>query len=70
MRRLLGTGAGIIFKGTGFYATDYRRTEGGKGKSESTTESKSEGKSEKKSASKSDEAPKSTNGGSGNGKGA
>ena len=23
-RRLLGTGAGIIFKGSGFYATDYR----------------------------------------------
>jgi len=24
VRRLIGTGAGIIFKGTGFYATDYR----------------------------------------------
>jgi len=24
VRRLLGTGAGIIFKGSGFYATDYR----------------------------------------------
>lgn len=24
MKRLLGTGAGIIFKGSGFYETDYR----------------------------------------------
>ncbi len=25
VKRLMGTGAGIIFKGSGFYATDYRR---------------------------------------------
>ena len=25
VKRLLGTGAGIIFKGTGFYSTDYRK---------------------------------------------
>jgi putative FmdB family regulatory protein len=25
VKRLLGTGAGIIFKGTGFYETDYKR---------------------------------------------
>jgi putative FmdB family regulatory protein len=24
VRRLIGTGSGIIFKGSGFYATDYR----------------------------------------------
>lgn len=24
VKRLLGTGAGVIFKGTGFYTTDYR----------------------------------------------
>jgi putative FmdB family regulatory protein len=24
VRRLLGTGAGVIFKGSGFYITDYR----------------------------------------------
>lgn len=24
VRRLLGTGAGLIFKGSGFYCTDYR----------------------------------------------
>lgn len=25
LRRLIGTGSGIIFKGPGFYATDYRK---------------------------------------------
>lgn len=25
LRRLIGSGAGIIFKGKGFYATDYRK---------------------------------------------
>ncbi len=25
VRRLVGTGAGIIFKGSGFYETDYKR---------------------------------------------
>lgn len=31
VRRLIGSGSGIIFKGAGFYATDYRK---GKPKSE------------------------------------
>lgn len=26
VKRLIGRGAGIIFKGSGFYETDYRRT--------------------------------------------
>ena len=26
VRRLIGSGAGIIFKGSGFYATDYRKS--------------------------------------------
>ena len=42
VRRLLGTGGGILFKGTGFYQTDYRsssyqagaKAESGAGKSE------------------------------------
>lgn len=25
LRRLIGSGSGIIFKGSGFYATDYRK---------------------------------------------
>ncbi len=27
LKRLIGTGAGVIFKGSGFYETDYRSTE-------------------------------------------
>ena len=27
LKRLIGTGAGVIFKGAGFYATDYRSSE-------------------------------------------
>jgi len=34
IKRLIGSGAGIIFKGSGFYATDYRK------KSKSDTEKK------------------------------
>lgn len=34
LRRLIGTGAGLIFKGSGFYATDYRKNPSG-GESES-----------------------------------
>jgi len=28
VRRRIGAGAGVIFKGSGFYATDYKRTNG------------------------------------------
>lgn len=40
VKRLLGTGAGIIFKGSGFYTTDYRKpsyTEAAKKESGTTT---------------------------------
>lgn len=53
VRRLLGTGAGLIFKGSGFYITDYR-SEGYKqaAKKESSSASESTSKpSEKKSES-------------------
>lgn len=30
VKRLLGTGAGLIFKGSGFYITDYKNKSGGK----------------------------------------
>ncbi len=40
VRRLLGTGAGLIFKGSGFYITDYRSNNYKEGaKKESTTPS-------------------------------
>lgn len=55
LQRLLGTGAGLIFKGSGFYETDYRSDSYKKGvesekpksdssKSNSKTESKKETK--------------------------
>lgn len=69
VKRLLSVGAGMIFKGSGFYITDYR-SEGYKeqakadssaspptdsaAKPDSKTESKSEPKSEPKSETKSD----------------
>ncbi|MDD2689358.1 MAG: zinc ribbon domain-containing protein [Candidatus Omnitrophica bacterium] len=34
VRRLISSGAGIIFKGKGFYATDYRKKEKSKDKQE------------------------------------
>ena len=33
LERLIGTGIGIIFKGSGFYETDYKRKNAGKNKS-------------------------------------
>jgi putative FmdB family regulatory protein len=47
--RLIGTGAGIIFKGSGFYATDYRSDSyKSAARADSTSSSKStESKSEK-----------------------
>ena len=48
LRRLIGTGAGLIFKGSGFYITDYRdKSYTDKAKSESGgTEKKTESKPE------------------------
>ena len=54
-KRKLGTGAGIIFKGSGFYETDYKRNgakSGGETKGESSGESKGDAKSESKGDSK------------------
>jgi putative FmdB family regulatory protein len=33
VKRLVGGGAGLIFKGTGFYITDYKKKSGGESKS-------------------------------------
>ena len=49
-KRLMGLGAGLIFKGTGFYETDYKKKTGGESK-ESTSKSNS-GNSDKGSSSK------------------
>lgn len=33
VKRLIGGGAGLIFKGSGFYITDYKKKSGGESKS-------------------------------------
>ena len=58
LRRLLGTGAAVVFKGTGFYQTDYR-SESYKKSAASDSKSSSETKSESKSDSTSSAEPKS-----------
>ncbi|MDF1824612.1 MAG: zinc ribbon domain-containing protein [Verrucomicrobiales bacterium] len=62
VKRLLGTGAGIIFKGSGFYETDYRsdsykkaeKADSSKGgeSSSSSSSTKKEKKADKPAASK------------------
>ena len=53
LRRLFGTGAGIIFKGSGFYETDYKKKTGVPAAgSEAKTETKEGGKAEAKPDSK------------------
>jgi putative FmdB family regulatory protein len=61
LNRLIGTGAGVIFKGSGFYETDYRSDsykQAQKKETESGKEKKGEvdkgGQSDTKSAAKSD----------------
>src|SRR5215216_7132028 len=59
LRRLFGTGAAVVFKGSGFYQTDYRSDSYKKAaeKDKPASESKSDAKSESKSESKSDSKP-------------
>ena len=54
LNRLFGTGAAIVFKGSGFYQTDYR-SEGYKKAAEADKKSSSGNKSESKSDKKSDQ---------------
>ncbi len=56
LQRLIGSGAGIIFKGSGFYETDYKRKEQPKPASEGKADSSSP-------ASKPDSAAKPASGG-------
>ena len=67
LRRLFGTGATVVFKGSGFYQTDYRSDSYKKGaekdkpsesKSDKKSDSKSESKSERQSSSESKPAAK------------
>lgn len=57
VKRLIGSGLGVIFKGSGFYETDYVKKSGKPDKAESKTESKdaagsSTGKTDSKPAKK------------------
>src|SRR5438067_11961208 len=64
VRRLIGTGAGLIFRGSGFYITDYRdasykekaKADSGETKSAEKTDAKTDAKSDSKPAA--DAAPK------------
>jgi len=53
LERLIGTGAGIIFKGSGFYETDYRSESYKKG-ADAEKKSSSENKSDSKPDAKKD----------------
>lgn len=64
LKRMIGAGAGLIFKGSGFYLTDYKNNKPAKSnssdsastsdsKTETKTDSKTETKAEVKSSSKS-----------------
>ncbi len=55
-KRMLGTGAGLIFKGAGFYTTDSKGSSGGGSGSSGGSEKKSEPKEPKEKAKK--EEPK------------
>ncbi len=56
LRRLFGTGAAVVFKGSGFYETDYRSDSYKKGeeKAKKSSEKKTEKKSDAKSKSSGD----------------
>ncbi len=70
LRRLLGTGAAVVFKGSGFYQTDYRSESYNKAKAaDKPAESKSSDSKSKDSAkSKSSKATKSSDNKSSNSK--
>jgi putative FmdB family regulatory protein len=54
-KRMLGTGAGLIFKGAGFYTTDSKKSSGGdsgSGDSEKKAEPKDKKKKEEKESKK------------------
>ena len=73
LRRLFGSGAAIVFKGSGFYQTDYRSenykkaAEADKPKSESKKSEKSESKSKTESTTASSTSGSSSGGSSNSG---
>jgi putative FmdB family regulatory protein len=66
VKRLLGTGAGLIFKGSGFYSTDYRSAsykEAAKKESGASSGSGEKSGSAKEGGSAAKESPKTADGG-------
>jgi putative FmdB family regulatory protein len=59
LKRLIGIGAGVIFKGSGFYETDYR-SDSYKKAAEAESKSSSDGDGKKSDSKTSDKAGKST----------
>lgn len=57
LERLIGTGAALLFKGSGFYETDYRSESYKKAKDADKPETKSDSKADSKSDSKPDKQP-------------
>ena len=74
LERLIGSGAGILFKGSGFYETDYKRKSGGpaasdgSGNSGSKTGGKSSGDSDGANSTPTDSKSDSTSGSKGSAK--
>lgn len=64
VKKMIGSGAGIIFKGSGFYITDYRsesyKEAAKKDSASSDSNSKSEGKGKSDAAPKTESKPKET----------
>lgn len=61
VKRLIGTGAGILFKGSGFYITDYRdKSYTEKAKAESGASSGGESKSSESSSTSTEAKPAAT----------
>jgi putative FmdB family regulatory protein len=55
LRRLFGTGAAVVFKGSGFYETDYRSDSYKKGAEAAKKASESKSSDDKKSSKKSED---------------
>jgi len=60
LNRLIGSGAGVIFKGSGFYETDYRSDsyKSGEKKAKAKPDTKSETKAKKETKKKTKDKPK------------
>jgi putative FmdB family regulatory protein len=60
VKRLIGTGAGLLFKGSGFYTTDYRSDSYKAGAKKESGDSKSDTKKSDSGGSKDSKGSKST----------